>query len=232
MLQISLTNNKLTKNDERDCMAVVQNRRYKTLSELVDQLTGEGSILKPTECEAVIVAALRTITKNLHQGYGFQSEFLTLAPSVSGVFVNRKDRFDRERHQVDLKLRLGAPIKEALAKVPVEIIPHTAPLPEIEEVFDHKSKTTNDLLSPGHTLDISGERLKVADVTSPEQGVFLVSETEEIKVPYIFRNNPKSLQVELPDKLKKGVYEVEVRTTVYSATDLRTGSSSLALTVK
>ncbi len=48
----------------------------------------------------------------------------------------------------------------------------------------------------------------------------------------IFRNNPKSLQVELPNTLKKGVYEVEVRTTVYSATDLRTGSSSLALTVK
>ena len=180
----------------------------------------------------MITALLRTITKNLREGYGFQSEFFTLAPSVSGVFVNHKDRFDRERHQVKLKLRLGAPIKEALAKMPVEIIPHTTPVPEIESVFDHKSKTTNELLTPGHTLDISGERLKIADEASPDQGVFLVSEKEEIKVPHLYTNNPKSLQVELPDTLKKGVYEVEVRTTVYSATELRTGSSSLALAVK
>lgn len=232
MLQISLSNNKLTKNDEHDCMAVVQNRKYKTVEELVAQLTGEGSILKPTECETVITALLRTITKNLHEGYGFQSDFLTLAPSVTGVFVNRKDQFDRARHQVELNLRLGAPIREALAKMPVEIIPHTTPAPEIDEVYDQKSKTTNQLLTPGHTFDILGERLKITDEASPEQGVFLVSNQEEIKVPHLYRNHPKSLQVELPDQLKKGLYEVEVRTTIYSATELRTGATSFALTVK
>ena len=79
---------------------------------------------------------------------------------------------------------------------------------------------------------ITSQPPEKVDEASPDQGVFLVSEKEEIKVPQLYMHNPKSLQVELPDTLKKGVYEVEVRTTVYSATELRTGSSSLALTVK
>ncbi len=49
MLEISLADNKLTKDDPNDRMAIVQNRKQKNVADIVDQLTVEGSILKPTE---------------------------------------------------------------------------------------------------------------------------------------------------------------------------------------
>ena len=233
MLQVSLVDNKLTKDDLDDRMAVVQNRKHKNVNDLVGQLTVEGSILKPTECEAVITGVLRTIVKNLREGYGFQSDYFTLTPSVSGVFINEKDRFDANRHQVELNLRLGAPMKEALSQVKVEVIPHTSPVPVIEQVFDRKSKTTNDRLTPGHSLEISGRLLKIEELEAAEQGVFLVNTArdEEVKLPYLYQNTPKMLQAELPDTLKRGTYRLEVRTAVYNIREVRTGSAPFTLTV-
>lgn len=233
MLQISLADNKLTKDDPNDRMAIVQNRKQKSVADIVDQLTVEGSILKPTECEAVINGVLRTMVKNLREGYGFQSDYFSLTPSVSGVFIDDKDRFDPSRHQVELNLRLSAPMKEALTQVNVEVIPHTTPMPVIKTVFDRKSKTTDDQMTPGHTLEIAGERLKIVDTEADEQGVFLVNtqRAEEVKVPHLFQNTPKSLHAELPDTLSTGTYRLEVRTAVHNAKEIRTGFASFTLTV-
>ena len=233
MLEISLADNKLTKDDPNDRMAIVQNRKQKNVDDLVAQLTVEGSILKPTECEAVIKGVFQKIVANLREGYGFQSDYFSLTPSVSGVFVNDDDRFDAQRHQVELNLRLSAPMKEALGQVRVEVVPHTIPMPAIKRVFDQKSKTTNDQLTPGHTLEITGERLKITDEAADEQGVFLVNtqRAEEVKAPHLYLNTPKSLHVELPDTLRKGTYRVEVRTAVYNVKEVRTGFSSFTLNV-
>ena len=233
MLYISLVDNKLTPNDPNDRMAMVQNRRQKTVKDIVDQMTGRGSILKSTECNAVIQDTFRVIMENLLEGYGFTSEYLSLEPSVSGVFVDENDRYDPARHQVELNLRLGAPFKETLAKVPVAVVPHNIPMPVIKQVFDRKSKTTNQLLTPGHVLDITGELLKIEDEADANQGVFLINtqKAEEVKVDYFYQNTPKALQVEIPDNLKKGTYRLEVRTAVYKIKEVRTGFAPFTLTV-
>ena len=234
MLLISLLDNKLTPNDPHDRRAIVQNLRYITVAELVDQLTQEGSILKPTECNAVINAAFRTITNNLREGYGFASDHFSMTPSVSGVFVNDEDRYDPARHQVELNLRLGAPMKEALGQVKVKVVPYNTPMPTIKQVFDRKSKTTNQQLTPGYTLEITGELLKVEDEADAQQGVFLVNtqKAEELKIDHFYQNTPKTLQVELPDNLKKGTYRLEVRTTVYRGSEIRTGFAPFNLTAQ
>ena len=234
MLQISLVDNKLTKDDPDDRMAIVQNRKQKTVADIIEQLTVEGSILKPTECEAVITGVLRMILKNVREGYGFESEYFSLTPSVAGVFTNDGDRYDPRRHQVALNLRLSAPMKEALTQVKVEVVPHTTPVPVIKQTFDRKSKTTDDQLTPGHSLEISGTLLKIEDPTDESQGVFLVntSRDEEVKMGYLYQNNPKMLQAELPETLRKGTYRLEVRTAVYQGKEVRTGSAPFTLTVK
>ena len=73
MIEISLVDNKLTKDNPYDRMGMVQNRKIKTVADIVKQLTAEGSILKRTECDAVIHSTLRTITRNLIEGYEFRS---------------------------------------------------------------------------------------------------------------------------------------------------------------
>lgn len=233
MIEISLLDNKLTPNPV-DRRAMVQNRKKKRVKDLINQITGPGSILKDTECVAVIEAFLKAIAGNLQEGYGLQTEYFSLVPEVSGVFEDENDRFDPARHEVTLGLRLGTPMKEALEKVKVTVIPHDTPMPVIKQVFDRKSKSTNDIITPGHSLDIEGDLLKIADEADMEQGVFLINpqKGEEVRISYFYQNTPKVLEVELPDTLKKGTYELEVRTHVNKAKELRTGFSPFYLRVE
>lgn len=181
----------------------------------------------------MIDATLRTIATNLGEGCGFTCDYFTLSPSVSGVFVNDEDRYDASRHSVELNLRLGGPMKKALEQVRVEVVPHTTPMPLVKEVYDRKSRTTSERLTPGHALDIVGDLLKISDTDAAEQGVFLVNtqKAEEVKITHFFQNTAKRLEVELPDNLKKGTYRLEVRTAVYNAKEVRTGFTPFTLTV-
>lgn len=233
MLQIALVDNKLTTEDLEDCMAQVQNRQPLTTADVVKQITGKGSILKPTECNAVINDVLEAITDNLRQGRGFTCDHFSLEPSVSGVFVNEQDRYDPARHQVELNLRLGSPMREALSQVKVEVLPHNVPMPVIKQAYDRGSKTTNGELTPGNTLEITGQRLKIEDETAAEQGVFLVNtqKNEEVKISHLFLNVDKTLHAELPKTLTAGVYRLEVRSAVNKAQEVRTGTASFTLTM-
>lgn len=233
MLQIALVDNKLTVDDLEDRMAQVQNRQQLTTRDVVNQITVKGSILKSTECNAVINDVLEAISNNLRQGQGFTCDYFSLEPSVSGVFVNDKDRFDPARHQVELNLRLGKPMKEALSQVKVEVIPHNVPMPVIEQAYDRGSKTTNGQLTPGNTLEITGSRLKIEDETAAEQGVFLVNtqNAQEAKIDHLFTNVDKTVHVEVPKTLKKGVYRLEVRSAVNKGKEVRTGFAPFTLTM-
>ena len=54
---------------------------------------------------------------------------------------------------------------------------------------------------------------------------------EELKIAHFYQNTSKTLQVELPNNLKKGTYRLEVRTTVYRGSEIRTGFAPFNLTV-
>ncbi len=235
MLLYSLVDNPLTVDNKEDCRAQVQNYLYRGVEDIVKQITIPGSILKDTECVAVINAFLKVVTANLEEGIGFECDHLALSQSIGGVFANKDDRYDPARHQVNLNLRAGDPVKEALTRVPVQKVKSSVPLPQIDAVYDRKSRTTDQWITAGHSGDIAGELLKVNDPESAGQGVFLVNtgKKEEIRIPYLHQNTAKTLQVEWPDGLKSGQeYRLEVRTAVHGGKEVRTGSSAKPLKVK
>lgn len=235
MLLYSLVDNPLTVDNKEDCRAQVQNYLYRGVEDVVKQITIPGSILKDTECVAVINAFFKVVTTNLEEGIGFESDYLALSQTIGGVFVNKDDRYDPARHHVNLNLRVGEPMKEALTRVPVQKVKTSVPLPKIESVYDRKSRTTGQWITAGHSGDIAGDLLKITDPESAVQGVFLVNteKKEEVKIPYLHQNTAKKLQVEWPGTLKPGQeYRLEVRTAVHGGKEVRTGSSAKPLKVK
>ena len=234
MLKHSLVDNPLTQ-DTDDCRAQVQEYRYKRIEDIVSQLTVSGSILKPTECVAVINGFFKTLAVNLEEGIGFESDYLTLTHSIAGVFTDKSDRFDPARHRVKLNLRAGESLKDALRRVKVHKVKAIPALPEIETVYDWSSRTTNQTLTPGSSVDVGGELLKVTDQENSEQGVFLVNtqKIEKIRIAYLHQNTAKKLQLSLPNTLKTGnSYKLEVRTTINGGQEVRTGVSAFTLQVK
>ncbi len=235
MLLYSLVDNPLTVDNKEDCRAQVQDYTYRQIEDIVNQITVPGSILKDTECVAVINAFLKAITANLEAGIGFECDYLALSQSIAGVFVDKNDRFDANRHRVRLNLRVGEPTKAVLKRVPVSKVKANVLLPEPEGVYDRKSRTTDQIITAGHSADLTGERLKIENTDDPQQGVFLVNtqKKEEIKITYLHQNTAKTLQVEWPDTLKSGQeYRLEVRTTINGSQAVRTGTRATLLTVK
>ncbi len=232
MLQYSLVNNPLTPNPT-DLRAIIQQYKRKKIADIVKQLTVPGSILKETECEAVIKRFLQIIADNLQEGIGLDSEFLIISQTISGVFNHENDPFDRSRHQVNMTVRPGAAFQQALDQAkPIKTDNHI-PTPAIKSVFDVKTKS-NEQLTADRMFDIYGSQLKIENAEDPAQGVFLVStqKEKEVKVEYIHHNGYRKLQVELPAGLKTGEkYRLEIRTTVNGGKEIRTGSYHKVLSV-
>ncbi len=192
----------------------------------------EGSILKPTECNAVINATFRALGKRLQRGEGFISEYLLIDRSISGVFTDDDDRFDSERHQVKANVRLGSTLAKIAEQSPVQKVLTIKKLPVLESFRDLKSKTFNDRLTPGSFAEITGTDLKISDLNHPEEGVFFIDQKGvATRVADVSNNYPGKLTIEVPDSLKRGEYTLEVRSVRRGTKTLRKGRLNETLVV-
>ncbi|MFN8256803.1 MAG: DNA-binding domain-containing protein [Bacteroidales bacterium] len=218
--------------DPLDCRAVVVNRTNYHIEDVVKQITGEGSILKETECNAVINAFMKRIGTNLAEGISFQSEYFNVGIEISGVFTNDKDKFDPERHVVYPNLIPGKAWKESLASAKLEKQIPEENKPKPESLVDLKSKTNDQMLTPGGMAELMGQMLKI-DETVPDEGIYLIAVNGglETKVTYLYANYPKNLQFEVPASLVAGDYKIEIRNRAHKGKVLRSGVLEYTLNV-
>ena len=184
--------------------------------QLIDQLTKAGSILKPTECEAVLQAFGQQLAQNALEGYGYADEFLKCSLSIKGTFEGPDDRFDPKRHTLQLNVQANKALNEPLQAADMQFAAANSLAPSIQQVADWKSRTENNLLSPGHPIEIKGTLLKITNPDDPEQGVFFQHQESKqwTRHQFLYDNLPKTLSLTVPNTLPQGQYQVEVRTKI------------------
>lgn len=231
MLDYSLHENVLTP-DETDFMAMIQNSQKCNIGNIIVDITGEGSILKETESVAVTHAVFKALGKRLACGEGFQSEYLVIDHSISGVFTSEDDQFDPKRHAVNVNVRLASTLRDMTSNIPVQKVKSTTPMPTLEQVYDHWTQTKNDVITPKSSVDIQGINLKIGDLDDPQQGIFLTDgKSIEVRIDRISLNQPKKLVFSVPEGLKKGDYTLIVRTVLRGTKKLREGRLNQTLVV-
>lgn len=218
-LQFSLELNPLTARPD-DYMAVVRNPKSVEIKDVVKQITRPGSILKETECNAVINDFFNALSQNLQEGIGFSSPYLSISPGLSGVFDSNSEAFNPKKHSKTVNIHAGTHLREAVEQMKTERVVATAPMPEVKTLFDIKSQL-NNCLSPGGMADITGYSLKIE---GPDAGIFLISDQgAEIAIKYVHINEPRKLSFLVPAELKPGMYNLEVRSHVKGVKTLTTG---------
>jgi hypothetical protein len=76
-----------------------------------------------------------------------------------------------------------------------------------------------------------GENLKIGDPENAEQGVYLI-DSKNVEYKAALRvNKPKTLEVVIPETLKKGEYILEVRTVIRNNATLKKGRLNETLVV-
>ena len=103
------------------------------------------------------------------------------------------------------------------------------------EVKDVVSGKTNDILTKGGVVQLTGSRLKFK-ADDEAQGIFFVPETgEAVRATVIAENKPARLVAIIPTDLAANTYYIEVRTKYANATKqlktLKVGRFAKPLTV-
>lgn len=228
-LEISLQPNHLTERPD-DFMAIVRNVIYRTTDDIIEQMTVPGSILKKTECRAVINDYWNTIGENLKEGLGFTCAYINVTPAAGGVFESDDESFDPKKHWKDVNLSAGSELRKASQEMKVVTVRAVAPVPYLKTFFDIRTESTNQSITPGFMADISGDMLKIE---GEQAGVFFIHTTSGAvtQSPRVHVNEPKKLSFLIPDQLATGAYRIEVRTHVRNGKELRTGTLNTLLTV-
>lgn len=178
----------------------------KTRNDLIGDITGPGSILKPTETEASIKNYWGKITDYLLQGKAYRDEYVSIGFSITGYFKHEEDEFDPGRHQLKINCMLKAAVKGVASEVPLRKVDGNRIIPVINSIYDWGSETIDAQLTPGDALEITGTDLKIHDNLEEEEGVFFVRQSDdfEFRATQIRVNEPKTLTTSYSRKTDSG----------------------------
>lgn len=220
-LKYGLADNGLTP-DQEDQRAVMYVDEVKTLDELVDEMIGRGSTVTKAEALSVMEEYYDAMTRFLGEGYTITTPAYNITPRIRGVFKDKKERYDPNKHRLYLSVKPKERLKEALRHIKLEYRKSNGQHPLINELHDLMSESTNEQLTPGGIAHLSGALLKF-DGADPQQGIFFKNGNQETQVEpkTVARNMPGELIFMVPATLKKGTYQVEVRTMQHNAKKLK-----------
>ncbi|MFA8450885.1 MAG: DNA-binding domain-containing protein [Bacteroidales bacterium] len=229
-MEYTLFENKLTKDIEDDYSAKHVNSIKRDRVHLVQEITGPGSILKETETNAVINAYWNQIINYIKAGEEYRDENIAVSLSISGTFIGKDARFDREDHEVNVSINPSKVLKQAARDIRPQYVDPNFERAIISNVFDWGSNSENRNLTPNGVLEVKGINMKIYE--HPQSGVFFIDKEsgEEVKVDHVRVNEPRTLQFKVP-ALTAGTYKLEIRNSTLNSMQLRTGGSELDFTV-
>ena len=233
MLKYSLRENLLTPAPD-DYMAQAQDVRSYTLDEIIDLMMDKGTTLTRADVAATLQVYGEVVSAIIKDGSAVNTPLMNTSMSISGVFDGANDSFDKKRHTVNLNITAGTLLRDAVTKVKCEKTEGVSTDPYITEVTDIVSGKTNEVLTKGGIVQITGSRLKF-DAKDASQGIFFVPETgNPVRASVIAENKPARLMAIIPADLAAGTYYIEVRTKIIGSSQksktLKTGKFDKPLT--
>lgn len=218
--------------DDEDYYPKAIDIQYVDMEQLIKDIAEPGSIVKETELRTVIRRFFQQLASYVEDGLGFRCEFMVILPVLRGRGTNPSEPWNSEEHKVYVNIRPGQLFKDAAEKIKLTFVPQGREAPVVEFIEDFKSETTDDKLTPGDMIRVTGSQLKIYDSPSG-QGVFLIQQSNGQEYPLrLVDNFPAQLLVRVPDDLPSGAYTLKiVNTKQGDSPTLRTTLSEIPLTV-
>ena len=226
-----LVDNHLTTEDKTDLRAEIVVGKKRSQEDIIQQIVHRSVGLTYSQVSSVFKENQAAIKMYLAEGDTVEMDMYTIQPRIRGVFNSPNESFDRNKHEVYIKVRPTGSLKAVADRISVErvTVAKTAPQPEVCQ--DMEAGTVNDTLTLDESARVNGSNLKF-DKEDPKQGVFLIdSKGKETKMAKFTDILPKQLTFRVPKSLPKDTYTLEVRSTL-GTKELRVGKLSRSLTVK
>jgi hypothetical protein len=158
----------------------------------------------------------------LADGFAIKNKYFSLHPKIGGTFERADEAADKVKHPVEIVHHKRAALGRVFDNVEVQIEGVADADAYIGEVLDMFTGTVDETLTPGETIIIGGDKIKIGgdpDVT----GLFFTNENgEDIQVPLnsIPENTNTKIIARIPD-LAAGIWRVKIVTQMTAGTALK-----------
>jgi hypothetical protein len=206
-LRHGLVENRLT-DDPDDCTAMVTDNDTATDEDIIDDMVEHGSIITKADILSVLEDYGASIQRFLRNGYQVNTEFFKIYPSIAGIFLNKDDTFDHNRHQIKLSLNAGNRLKDVVNSIDVKKVNINEVTQVVQRVENLKTHSVNSEFTSGNIVTVRSSNLKF-DESDPEQGVFFIDESSNVtRADNVAKNKPSKLLVFAPEGLT-GTFQIE-----------------------
>ena len=204
--------------DPNDFVARVSSERSLSVADICHSAaTRGGADVSDAAMSHAVELFLKEMAYRLCDGFAVNTGYFTAMPVVRGVFLNPNETFDPQRHTLQFQFTQGELMRREIEDVEVKIMGVAETGLYIGQVEDMKSRTVNEVLTPGFNLRVTGTKLRVVG-DKPGVGIFFretaTNTATKVDEADIVINNPSELMIIIP-ALPAGTYQLEV-TTQYS----------------
>lgn len=221
--KIWLRLNLLTKDVDNDYIAEVSTVKNTLRNEdLARRIVEKGSEITYETMLSVIRKYDLVVREAVQQGYSVMTENCQFTPRVSGTWNTAADQFDPARHKITLDTVVTATMRDALARVGVEVLGVKETSGGISRVTDGYTGLTDGTITIGDVIDIEGDKIRIAGDTA-DVGVFFVNGEGSVTqaTGRLRRNDPKFVQIQVPATLAAGAqYTLRIVTQFTSGNNL------------
>ena len=204
--------------DPNDFTARVSSERSLSVADICHSAaTRGGADVSDAAMSHAVELFLKEMAYRLCDGFAVNTGYFTAMPVVRGVFLNPNETFDPQRHTLQFQFTQGELMRHEIEDVEVKIMGVAETGLYIGQVEDMKSRTVNEVLTPGFNLRVTGTKLRVVG-DKPGVGIFFretaTNTATKVDEGDIVINNPSELMIIIP-ALPAGTYQLEI-TTQYS----------------
>ena len=204
--------------DPNDFTARVSSERSLSVADICHSAaTRGGADVSDAAMSHAVELFLKEMAYRLCDGFAVNTGYFTAMPVVRGVFLNPNETFDPQRHTLQFQFTQGELMRREIEDVEVKFMGVAETGLYIGQVEDMKSRTVNEVLTPGFNLRVTGTKLRVVG-DKPGVGIFFretaTNTATKVDEGDIVVNNPSELMIIIP-ALPAGTYQLEV-TTQYS----------------
>ncbi|MBG8554377.1 DNA-binding domain-containing protein [Hymenobacter guriensis] len=229
-IRYSLIENKLTAAPD-DYRGQVQHNGSVTIEDILQKIARPGSTVTTAEGLAFWEELSQAVAAEIQAGNRVVSDLFVVSLGLTGTFDSAQDQFDAARHQLRVRVSPGIRLRRAEQGLTVEQVRADAVQPVLDQAEDFTSNTTNDKLSKGGTVRLTGSRLKF-DAADTKQGIFLVAANgTETRMTRVLTNKPSELLFLVPTAQVAGQYRVVVRAKVDGGQVTKSGELDTVLAV-
>ena len=184
----------------------------------------------PDAMEYFVKTFFEEMTYLIENGEKINTGYFSAQANVKGVFDSPRDRFDDERHKVEVAFSTGAIIRRRAKGLKAEVFSVDNSKLRIRTVIDAQTKEHVEKLIANRLLVLKGEKLKIVG-DDPSVGIYLVhtESGQETHLPAtaLYENTNATLMFFVPD-LQPGTYELKVCTQYAGSTTALTKPCTFA----